>query len=137
MNFYQQINPLFPYLFSIRKLEGYLCIDVEFPNTWKLPKKYVDEKQVMEQPSNKDNIRLISFISEFQNDNINKMFENIKGIIHWNLEREEKENLFNSKVQELKSFFDKQNLDSLKNLEFQIKKPMKIELEDEPSREDD
>lgn len=137
MNFYQQINPLFPYLFSIRKLEGYLCIDVEFPSTWKLPKKFVDEKQVMEQTTHKENLRLISFISEFQNENINKMFENIKGIINWNLEREEKDNLFNSKVQELKSFFEKQNLNSLKNLEFQIKKPIKIELEDESSSEVD
>lgn len=137
MNFYQQINPLFPYLFSIRKLEGYLCIDVEFPNTWKLPKKYIDEKQVMEQPSSKENIRLISFISEFQNENINKMFENIKAIINWNLEREEKDSLFNAKVQELKSFFEKQNLDNLKNLEFQIKKTMKIELEEEISSDED
>ena len=137
MNFYQQINPLFPYLFSIRKLEGYLCIDVEFPNTWKLPKKYIDEKQVMEQPSSKENIRLISFISEFQNENINKMFENIKAIINWNLEREEKDSLFNAKVQELKSFFEKQNLDNLKNLEFKIKKTMKIELEEEISSDED
>lgn len=135
MNFYEQLNIIFPYLFSIRKLENYLCIDVEFPNTWKLPKKYVDEKQIMEQNSGKENIRLISFVSEFESDAINKLFENIKSIINWNKEREEKEMLFNSKVSELKSFFEKQNLNSLKNLEFQIKKPIEIEIaieEDEP-----
>jgi len=131
MNFYEQLNIIFPYLFSIRKLENYLCIDVELPNTWKLPKKYVDEKQVMEQNSGKENVRLISFVSEFESDAINKLFENIKGIINWNKEREEKDALFNSKVSELKSFFEKQNLNSLKNLEFQIKKPIEIE-EDEP-----
>lgn len=131
MNLYEQLNIVFPYLFSIRRLENYLCIDIEIPSTWKLPKKYVDEKQVMEQNSGKENIRLISFVSEFENTHINKMFDNIKGIINWNKEREEKESLFNDKVQELKTFFEKQNLNSLKNLEFQIKKPIEIELEDE------
>lgn len=133
MNFYEQLELIFPYLFSIRKLETYLCIDVEIPTTWKLPKKYVDEKKVMEQPTNKENVRLISFVSEFESDDINKMFDNIKGIITWNKEREEKENLFNSKVQELKTFFEKQNLNSLKSLEFQIKKPIEIQFEDEQS----
>lgn len=136
MNLYEQLNIVFPYLFSIRKLENYLCIDIEIPTQWKLPKKYVDEKQVMEQNSGKENVRLISFVSEFENNHINKMFENIKGIINWNKEREEKENLFNNKVQELKSFFEKQSLHSLKSLEFQIKKPIEIQLEDEPSGED-
>ena len=49
MNLYEQISDIFPHLVSIRKLEDYITIDVEFPTTWKLPKKYVDEKMVVEE----------------------------------------------------------------------------------------
>jgi hypothetical protein len=47
------------------------------------------------------------------------------------LEREEKESLFEKKVMELKTFFDKANLSDLKSLEFQIKNEFKLTLDDE------
>jgi hypothetical protein len=132
MNLYEQISDIFPHLVSIRKLEDYITIDVEFPTTWKLPKKYVDEKMVVEQKSDKPNTRFFSFATIFQKEPIDVLFYNLKNIIRYNKEREEKEKLFEDKVKELKSFFDKSNLDDLKALEFQIKQGLKIELEDEP-----
>jgi hypothetical protein len=132
MNLYEQISDIFPHLVSIRKLEDYITIDVEFPTTWKLPKKYVDEKMVVEQKSDKPNTRFFSFATIFQKEPIDVLFYNLKNIIRYNKEREEKERLFEDKVKELKSFFDKSNLDDLKALEFQIKQGLKIELEDEP-----
>jgi hypothetical protein len=58
---------------------------------------------------------------------------NIKNIIKYNLEREEKDRLFETKVEELKKLFEKQNLDKLKGLYFDISEPTtkKIELEDD------
>jgi hypothetical protein len=50
-----------------------------------------------------------------------KLINNLKNIIKYNHEREEKERLFEEKIKELKQFFDKSDLVSLKNLEFQIK----------------
>jgi len=132
MNLYEQISDIFPHLVSIRKLEDYITIDVEFPTTWKLPKKYVDEKMVVEQKSDKPNTRFFSFATIFQKEPIDVLFYNLKNIIRYNKEREEKERLFEDKVKELKTFFDKSNLDDLKALEFQIKQGLKIELEDEP-----
>jgi hypothetical protein len=132
MNLYEQISDIFPHLVSIRKLEDYITIEVEFPTTWKLPKKYVDEKMVVEQKSDKPNTRFFSFATIFQKEPIDVLFYNLKNIIRYNKEREEKEKLFEDKVKELKSFFDKSNLDDLKALEFQIKQGLKIELEDEP-----
>ncbi len=132
MNLYEQISDIFPHLVSIRKLEDYITIDVEFPTTWKLPKKYVDEKMVVEQKSDKPNTRFFSFATIFQKEPIDVLFYNLKNIIRYNKDREEKEKLFEDKVKELKSFFDKSNLDDLKALEFQIKQGLKIELEDEP-----
>jgi hypothetical protein len=55
---------------------------------------------------------------------------NIQSIIKYNLDREEKEKLFETKVNELKMIFEKQNLSNLKNLEFDIKTG-KIELIDD------
>ena len=44
----------------------------------------------------------------------------INTIIETNLEREEKEKLFKDKVQELKNIFEKQKLDNLKGLKFDL-----------------
>jgi len=129
MNFYEQLDEIFPYLVSIRKLENYISVDVEIPTEWKLPKKYVDEKKVMEQDSNTPNHRFFSFVSEILEEDIERTSQNIQNIIKYNLEREEKEKLFEEKVNELKIIFEKQTLKSLKNLKFEIKLN-KIELED-------
>ena len=60
---------------------------------------------VMEQSSSKEESRMFSFATEFTEDKINLLFENLKNIIKYNIEREEKEKLFDSKVKELKMFF--------------------------------
>jgi hypothetical protein len=59
------------------------------------------------------------------------LFGNLKNIIKYNKEREEKERLFEEKVKELKNVFDKTNLSELKDLEFQVKNTFKITLDDE------
>ena len=131
MSLYKEFSALLPYLQSVRKLQNYLTFDVSFPTTWKLPKKYVEEDKVMEQNSKIDNYRLFSFVSEITEDGIEKVSENIQNIIKYNLEREEKETLFNNKVDELKLIFEKQNLKNLKNLKFDLINSLNIELENE------
>jgi hypothetical protein len=131
MNLYEQLSDVFPYLISIRKLETYVSIDVEFPTTWKLPKKYVDEKMVVEQKSSKSEFRCFSFATSFDQTTLDVLFGNLKNIIKYNKEREEKERLFEEKVKELKNVFDKTNLSELKDLEFQVKNTFKITLDDE------
>ena len=129
MSLYKEFSILFPYLQSVRKIKTYLTFDVSFPNTWKLPKKFVNEEKVMEQTTTIPNERLFSFVSEITEEDVEKASGNIQNIIKYNLEREEKEKLFDSKVNELKMIFEKQNLNNLKSLQFDIKKS-KIELVD-------
>jgi len=131
MSLYKEFSALLPYLQSVRKLQNYLTFDVSFPTTWKLPKKYVEEDKVMEQNSKVENYRLFSFVSEITEDGIEKISQNIQNIIKYNLEREEKEALFNNKVDELKLIFEKQNLKNLKNLKFDLINSLNIELENE------
>ena len=49
------------------------------------------------------------------------------------MEREEKDRLFETKVDELKKLFEKQNLDKLKGLYFDISEPVskQLKLEDD------
>jgi hypothetical protein len=129
MSLYKEFSTLFPYLQSVRKLNDYLSFDVSFPNTWKLPKKFVDETKVMEQESKITNHRMFSFVSEIDETSVEKTSKDIQSIIKYNLEREEKELLFEKKVVELKMIFEKQTLSDLKYLSFEFKKP-KVKLED-------
>jgi hypothetical protein len=129
MSLYKEFSTLFPYLQSVRKIEKYLSFDVAFPMDWKLPKKYVEEDKLMEQESKVPDHRFFSFVSEINEDNIEKTSENLRNIIKYNLDREEKDKLFQYKVDELKTIFEKQNLNNLKKLKFNIKTD-KIELED-------
>jgi hypothetical protein len=75
MSLYKEFSSLLPYLQSVRKLENYLSFDVSFPNTWKLPKKYVDEEKVMEQPTKIENHRFFSFVSGDCMDSRNAKFD--------------------------------------------------------------
>jgi hypothetical protein len=120
MSLFKELTKILPYLQSIRKIEKYLSIDVNFPNTWKIPKSYVDETKVMEQPTTDDNKRFFSFVSELEDLKINETKKNIENIIKYNLEREEKERLFKVKVESLKNYFEKESLDNLKALTFKI-----------------
>jgi hypothetical protein len=129
---YKELTDIFPYLISIRKLENYVSLDIEFPSTWKLPKKYVNPETTVEQPATKTDVRCFSFAVQFDETQIIQIFQNVKGIISWNREREMKEKLLQDKVDELKSFFDKNSLDSLQHLQFNIQNNLgKLKLEDE------
>ena len=130
MSLYKEFSSLLPYLQSVRKLKEYFSFDVSFPITWKLPKKYVDEDRVVEQDSKTSTHRFFSFVSEINEEDVDRITSNIKSIVKYNLEREEKEQLFENKVNELKGIFEKQNLKNLKNLKFQLN-TNKIELIDD------
>jgi hypothetical protein len=130
MSLFKEFSALMPYLQSVRKLKEYISFDVSFPNTWKLPKKYVNEERVIEQDSKTTNHRLFSFVAEISEDEIEVVTNNIQSLIKYNLDREEKELLFETKVMELKSIFEKNTLTQLKQLYFGFNNP-KIELDDE------
>ena len=129
MSIYKEFTILFPYLQSVRKLKSYLSFDIEFPDTWKLPKKFVNEEKVIENQKSNTGHRSFSFVSEFSEKLVDETIFNIKNIIAYNKEREEKERLFQIKVDELKKMFEKENLNNLQALKFEITEN-KIKLDD-------
>jgi hypothetical protein len=130
MSLFSEFSALSPYLQSVRKLKNYISFDVSIPNTWKLPKKFIQEDKVLEQTSTIENHRLISFVTEIKEEEVEILTSNIQKIIEYNIEREEKEKLLEVKVNELKILFEKNTLTSLKNLKFDIKQS-KIQLQDD------
>jgi hypothetical protein len=135
MSLFTEFSTLFPYLQSVRKLKNYLSFDVHFPTSWKIPKKFVNEQKVVEQDSKLDGHRLISFVSEISETSVADTTSDIQNIIKYNLDREEKDKLFQTKVNELKTIFEKQNLNKLKNLVFDYKSE-RITLDDDDDTEE-
>ena len=132
MSLYKEFSELLPYIQSVRKIEKYLSFDISFPTSWKLPKKYVQEDKVMEQENKTPGNRTFSFVAEINESDVEQVTENLQNIIKYNLEREEKDRLFQNKVDELKTIFERQNLESLQNLKFDLKTKQiaKLKLED-------
>jgi len=117
---YNELKDIFQFLVSVRKLKTYLTIDIEFPANWKIPKKYVIEDKIVENEKLNDNFRFFSFVTEFNEVEMNQTVSNIKKIISYNKEIELKEKLLKQKIDELKRIFEKENLDNLQSLKFDI-----------------
>lgn len=126
MSLFTELSPILTYLSQIRKVEDYIVFDVLFPNSWKVPKKFVNEEKFVNQGTTEENLILLWFVSDLNEDDIEITKNNILGIINYNLEREEKEKLLENKINELKSIFNNESLDSLKNLKFDIKTIKKL-----------
>lgn len=126
MSFYKEIEDLVEYIYSIRKLKKYFIFDVDFPPSWTMLKTHIDEEKVVINKTDKES-KSISFVSEITEEGITETIDRIRKIIDYNKEKEEKQRLFNEKVNELKGLFEKQDLKELKHL--------KIDIEDVPTLE--
>jgi ATP-dependent Lon protease len=107
------------YLKSVRILKDYVTFDMTFPSSWLLPKKGPAEIEIL-QNSDKDGSIITSFVCQNKTKLIDVIENTIQNVIKTNIEREEKERLFKNKVQELKQIFEKENLENLKGLKFDL-----------------
>jgi len=127
MKMFDFLNKIGEYFSQIRRLETYLVFDLLFPNSWKIPKRFVQEDKFLNNGETEDGKLALSFICDFTSKDVEQIYENIIGIINFNLER-----LFDQKVNELKTLFDSQKLDSLKELKFDINQ--QTEIPNEPKK---
>ena len=88
----------------------------------------------MEQTSKINGERFFSFVSEISEESVEKMSQNLKNIIKYNHDREEKERLFQNKVEELKNIFETKNLENLKGLKFDVEELTNL-LQNEPEED--
>ena len=114
----QFISATSNYLKSVRILKNYVSFDMIFPSTWVVPKKN-ENVEVLEN-QDKDGSVITSFVCVNSINLIDMVETTIGNVIKTNIEREEKERLFKNKVQELKHIFEKENLENLKGLKFDL-----------------
>ena len=117
--FYNFISKVEPYLKTVRKLKTHVSYDLFFSDKWVMPKITNENIEVVKSGSENGYV-LLSFVCPINEDSVTKVEELIEQIIKTNREREEKDKLFRSKVQELKNIFEKQNLEDLKSLKFDV-----------------
>jgi predicted nuclease of predicted toxin-antitoxin system len=119
MTYFNFIKTTIQYLKSVRVIKEYISFDMMFPNTWTILKEHTKDIEVIKNNSQDDKV-VVSFVSPYNEVSIDNIENSINSIVKYNIEREEKEKLFKSKVDELKNIFEKQKLDSLKNLKFDM-----------------
>lgn len=107
------------YLKSVRILKNYISFDMTFPSTWLMLKNIPQGLEVLENEGQEGN-SIYSVVCENKKELIDKIESTIDKIIKTNIEREEKERLFKNKVQELKNIFEKEKLENLKGLKFDM-----------------
>jgi hypothetical protein len=90
------------------------------PSRWVIPKKFTDGIELVESKSETPDTKIISFVAPYVKEQIEKIETSLNNIITYNKEREEKENLFKTKVEELKSLFEKENISHLRGLKFDV-----------------
>lgn len=118
MSLYKELSPFVEYIHSIRKLQSYLSFDMIFPGKWAIPKSIVEEGKIVGFETENQNQKGISFVASIDESEISKTLSKISKIIKINKEKELKEKLFKEAVEQLKSTFEKNDLDKLKNLYF-------------------
>jgi len=121
MSYFEFIKSTDRYLKSVRVIKDYISFDMTFSKYWSITKKQTKDVEVIRNENSQEPDKLIvSFVTNFDEESINRVEQVINNIIKTNLEREEKEKLFKDKVQELKNIFEKQKLDNLKGLKFDL-----------------
>ena len=139
MIFSEFIDKTTKHLKSVRVLKDYISFDMVFPPTWVLLKKLPNGLEIL-QNEGQDGRMVTSFVCENKKDLITVLENTMDIIVKTNIEREEKERLFKSKVQELKTIFEKENLENLKGLKFDMEELTKFlenetaEISGEPSK---
>jgi hypothetical protein len=118
MSLYKELEPFIENVHSIRRLNNYLSFDMVFPAKWSLPKSIMDEGQLVGFEVENQNTKGVSFVSPINETEVSKILTKILKIIRLNKEKELKERLFKQTVEQLKSTFEKTDLDKLKNLYF-------------------
>lgn len=119
MTYFNFLNKVKSYLKGVRILKNHVSFDMVFSDTWVINKSKTNDIEIIKGALDGNTV-LLSFVCPLVEDKVNKVEELIDSIIKTNREREEKDQLFRSKVQELKKIFEKQKLEELKGLKFDV-----------------
>ena len=132
MKLYDNILEFGDLFHSIRKHDDFLVVDLKLPVGWE-DKKIIDSrgsKIQMKSADSNDTHKLVSFFNLYTSEECGVLVGEIKSIIKWNKDIEEKNNLLNLKMLELKKVFSENDVAALRKLDFEFNKD-KISLNGE------
>jgi hypothetical protein len=136
MNLYNNIQQFGNYFNSIRIHEGLLLIDMVLPINWEDIKvlQHRGNKVQINKGKKTDKKKVISFYSTFDEENIEVLVEEVLAVIKWNKDLEDKNELLNLKMLELKKMFNENNVDSLRRLNFNFDNILESDGQEDPNR---
>ena len=123
MEIYNFIKKYEGYFHSIRLHDQILLLDLKFPKDWKI-KEVLGSFNTTTQLKINDQTEhhvLISFYSPFSEEEIKRLVLDADNIIKWNKDKEEKNNILNMKILELKKVFESNQIESLRSINFDFK----------------
>ena len=95
-------------------------VDLKLPISWQ--DKYVlkerGDKIQMKINNNNETSKIVSFFAMFDEEGTKLLLDEIQAIIKFNKDIVEKDNLLKMRMSELEKTFSENNIDSLRNLEF-------------------
>ncbi len=124
MTLYEHISIFGETFNSIRMHENFVVVDLKIPIDWEDQKIITSRgSKIQIKPGNSNEThKLVSFFSVFTEEDCNVLIEEIKAIIKWNTDVEEKNSLLELKMLELKKVFAENPVDSLRKLNFDFNK---------------
>lgn len=133
MGLYNEIAKFGKYFNSLRMHEGLVVIDLKLPIEWKDKEVLSDrgsEVQMKVGTSN-EKFKLVSFFAPFEVGGTEILSDEIFAVIKWNKDQEEKNELLNIKMVELRKVFNENNVDSLRNLNIAFNNKLELNGEEE------
>lgn len=117
---YKEIAELRPYFYSIREFNATeVSLDVKLPLSWEVSLNVLKYPNIRFKEQDRDEVKkLISFVGLKTEVGYNLLFESVKGIITFNMDKERKERLLEEKINELKKLFQEKDLNALEGLKF-------------------
>lgn len=116
---YKYIEKLQPHFYSLREIGGKVSLDLKIPTSWGYKQEY--ESVMIQLQDENEEKRIISLISQSNEDGYINVFKIALEIITTNMEEEQKIKLFNEKMSELKEIFLKSPLEALKEISFKTR----------------
>jgi len=137
MTLYEEILQFDEFFTSIRRHDDFLVFDLKLPLNWEDKKILTSrgDKIQMKIGTQNQTHKIVSFFTLFNEESTSLLIAEIQAIIKWNKDIEEKSTLLNMKMMELKKMFSENNVDSLRELEFNFTPKMTFNEKGEKAEE--
>lgn len=128
MELYDHISEFKEYFNSIRLHNDIIILDIKLPVNWEFSKLVKDGVSTKVNNKTEDQ-QLVSFYAPFTKNDTDKLIKQVREIIKWNKDLEEKDELLTKKIFELKKIFNENKVTSLRRLDFNFKNNINLDEE--------